>query len=304
MKTHLLPHSLLLAAALTIAPQLARASLNVLACEPEWAALSQELAGDQARVTSATTARQDPHHIEARPSLIARARNADLIVCTGAGLEIGWMPLLQRESGNPRIQPGQSGYFEASRYVHLLERPASLDRSQGDVHAEGNPHIVADPRNFLKVADALAKRLGELDPAQAAQYAARNRQFQANMGAAITRWEKQAAGLRGTPVVVHHKNWSYLAEWLGLKVVADVEPKPGIDPSASFLAELLGRLKGQPAKAILHATYQSSKADEWLADRAGIPAVELPYTVGGSPAAKDLVGLFDDTVAKLLAALR
>ncbi len=304
MKNPLLPHSLFLAAALALAPQLARASLNVLACEPEWAALTQELAGDQARITSATTARQDPHHIEARPSLIARARNADLIVCNGAELEVGWMPLLQRESGNPRIQPGQSGYFEAARHVRLLERPTSLDRSQGDIHAEGNPHIVSDPRNLLKVADALAKRLGELDPAQAAHYAARNKQFQADMGAAIARWEKQAAGLRGTPVVVHHKNWSYLADWLGLKVVADVEPKPGIDPSASFLAELLGRLKVQPAKAILHAAYQSPKADEWLAQRAGIPAMELPFTVGGSPAAKDLIGLYDDTVAKLTAALK
>ncbi len=293
-----------LAIALALAAPSAGAVLNVLACEPEWATLTQALGGDAVRVTSATTARQDPHRIEAKPSLIARARTADLVVCTGAELEVGWLPLLQREAGNPRILPGQPGYFEAARQVRLLERPVSLDRGQGDIHPDGNPHFISDPRNLPKVADALARRLAELDPAQAGQYAERNRQFQASLGAAIGRWEKQAAALRGLPVVVHHKNWSYLADWLGLKVVADLEPKPGIDPSAAYLGELLARLKAQPARLVLRAAYQSAKADEWLAERAGIPAVELPYTVGGSAEARDLISLYDDTIARLLGALK
>ncbi len=304
MKCHSSLLSLLLAAGLALTSQFAQAALNVLACEPEWAALAQELAGDQVRVTSATTARQDPHHIEARPSLIARARNADLLICTGAELEIGWLPLLQREAGNPRIQPGLPGYLETSRYVRMLEKPASVDRSQGDLHAAGNPHINTDPRNFLRVADALTKRLAELDPAQAAYFEARNKDFQARMAAAIARWEKEAAGLRGVPVVVHHKGWTYLADWLGLKIVADLEPKPGIDPSAAYLAQLLDRLKTQPARLILRTGYQSAKPSEWLAERAGIPALELPYTVGGAPNAKDLFGLFDTTVAQLKAGLK
>jgi len=280
-------------------PGLAQASLNVLACEPEWAALVQELAGDRARVASATTARQNPHHIEARPSLIARARNADLLVCTGADLEVGWLPLLQRESGNPRIQVGQPGHFEASSFVRMLEKPVRLDRAEGDLHAAGNPHIHTDPRNLLKVATALARRLAELDPAQAAHYQARGADFQARMGAAIARWEREAAGLRGLPVVVQHKSWSYLADWLGLYVVADLEPKPGLDPSAAHLAQVLERLKSQPARLILRTGYQSDKPGEWLAQRAGIPALELPYTVGGSAEAKDLFGLFDATLALL-----
>lgn len=284
--------------------QAAHAALDVLACEAEWAALTTELAGDRARVASATTARQDPHHIQARPSLIARARNADLLVCTGAELEIGWLPLLQRESGNPRIQANQPGMFEAARYVRLLEKPTSLSRAQGDIHADGNPHIQTDPRNLLKVADALAQRLAELDPAQAAHYASRNQAFQARMRTAIAAWEKAAAGLRGVPVVVHHKGWSYLVDWLGLRVVGDLEPKPGIDPSAAYLAELLGRLDATPARMILRAAYQSAKPSEWLSERAGIAAVELPFTVGGSPAATDLFGLFDDTIAKLNAAAK
>jgi zinc/manganese transport system substrate-binding protein len=282
----------------------AQAALNVLACEPEWASLTQELAGNLVRITSATTARQDPHHIEARPSLIARARNADLLVCTGAELEIGWLPLLQRESGNRRIQLGQPGYFAAADHVRLLEKSGVADRSQGDVHPGGNPHLQADPRNLLKVAAALAARLAQLDPANAAQYTARNRDFQGRMGAAIVRWEKAAAGLRGVPVVVHHKSFSYLADWLGLKVVADLEPKPGIEPSVTALSGLLERLRAQPARAILRTGYQSPKPAEWLAARAGIPAVELPYTVGGSAAAVDLFGLFDDTLAKLQGAVQ
>lgn len=285
-------------------PGLAQASLNVLACEPEWAALAQELAGDRARVASATTARQDPHHIEARPSLIARARNADLLVCTGADLEIGWLPLLQRESGNPRIQVGQPGHFEAAAHVRMLEKPTRLDRAEGDLHAAGNPHIHADPRNLLKVAAALSRRLAELEPEQAGFYAARGADFQARLGAAIARWEKEAAGLRGLPVVVQHKSWSYLADWLGLKVVADLEPKPGLDPSAAHLAQVLERLKAQPARLILRTGYQSAKPSEWLAERAGIAAAELPYTVGGSAEAKDLFSLFETTLALLRQGLK
>jgi len=279
----------------------AHAALNVLACEPEWAALTQELTGDRARVTSATTAMQDPHRIEARPALLAQARRADLVVCTGAELEIGWLPLLQRESGNAKIQAGQPGYFEAAAFVRLIEKPAVLDRAMGDVHAAGNPHFFLDPRNLLKVGDALAKRLAEIDPAHAAHYAARHKDFTARMQAAIARWEKEAAPLRGVPVVVHHKNWSYLADWLGLKVVADLEPKPGVDPSPAHLGQLTGKLKTQPAKMVLRAAYQSPKASEWISGRTGIKAVMLPYTVGGTDMAGDLFSLFDDTLARLKA---
>lgn len=294
----------LLFLALLLAANTAQAALNVLACEPEWAALTQELAGDLARVASATTARQDPHHIEARPSLIARARNADLLVCTGAELEVGWLPLLLRESGNARIQPGRPGFFEAASQVRLLEKNLVADRAQGDVHPGGNPHFHADPRNLLKVAQALTPRLTELDPANANLYAARLRDFQSRMTTAIARWEKEAAPLRGVPVVVHHKSFSYLADWLGLKVVADLEPKPGIEPSVSSLASLSERLKQQPARMILRTAYQSPKPSEWLSQHAGIPAVELPYTVGGSARAGDLFGLVDDTLGKLKGTLK
>ena len=285
---------------LSIAP--AQAALRVLTCEPEWAALTRELAGDLAEVDSATTALQDPHRIEARPSLLAKARRADLLVCTGAELEMGWLPLLQRQAGNGRIQPGQPGYFEASAQVPLLERPTQLDRAQGDVHAAGNPHVQLDPHRVARIAAALAQRLAQVDPANASRYAERNTDFQARWQAAMARWEAQGARLKGVPVVVHHKGFTYLADWLGLVVVGDLEPKPGVEPSAAHLAELLDALKARPARMILRAAYQSAQPSEWLSQKAGIPAVELPFTVGGAPGTDDLFGLFDVTLTRLLAA--
>jgi len=278
----------------------AQAALNVLACEPEWASLTQELAGLLVRVSSATTARQDPHHIEARPSLIARARNADLLVCTGAELEVGWLPLLQRESGNARIQPGQAGSFEAAAYVSLLDKGGVADRAQGDVHPGGNPHLHLDPRNLLKVGEALSQRLSVLDPGNTEAYAVRQRDFRQRMTAAIVRWEKQGAVLRGLPVVVHHKSFAYLTHWLGLNVLADLEPRPGLEPSAAHLAQLSVRLKNQSPRVVLRTAYQSPRPSAWLAQQTGSVALELPYTVGGSAQAGDVFGVFDDTLAKLL----
>jgi zinc/manganese transport system substrate-binding protein len=281
-----------------------QAALHVLACEPEWAALAQELGGDKVSVYSATTARQDPHRIEARPSLIARARRADLLVCTGADLEAGWLPVLLRESANPRIQPGQPGHFEAAAVVELLERPSRIDRFEGDVHPLGNPHLHLDPRNIAAVAEALARRLAELDPAHAAHYAGRQRDFAARWQAAIARWEREAQPLKGVPVVSQHKAFVYLYHWLGLVEVAVLEPKPGLEPSAAHLSRVLEALRRSPARMVLRSAYEAPRASEWLAARAGLRAVELPYTVGGSAAAQDLFGLYDDTLRRLLAAVQ
>jgi zinc/manganese transport system substrate-binding protein len=275
-------------------------ALNVFACEPEWASLAQELGGGKVSVVSATTARQDPHHIEARPSLIARMRNADLVVCSGSDLEIGWLPLLLTQSGNSRVQPGSPGYLEASRYVLKLEVPTAVDRSMGDVHPGGNPHIHTDPRNIAKVARVLVERLMQLDAANAATYRSRAESFDKRWSEAIARWEKQAAPLKGVPLVPHHKSFTYLINWLGMREVGDLEPKPGIPPTTSHLAELVDQMKQAPAKMIVYSSYDDPKAAQFLSQRTGIPSVMLPFTVGGSDRAKDLVGYFDDLVARLL----
>ncbi len=280
------------------------AALNVLATTPEWGALATEIGGDKVSVYVATTAFQDVHQIEAKPSLVARARNADLIIATGADLEVGWLPVLQRESANRKIQGGSPGYFEATRGLNLLDVPTNIDRSMGDVHALGNPHVHLDPRNLQKIANALAQRFGEIDRANKAIFDARNQSFQQRMVEAIKRWESLAAPLRGQPVVVHHQDQKYLLHWLGMKEVAALESKPGIPPSTGHLSDLLQTLQREPAKLILRGGYNDPKPSNWLAQRSKIPIVTLPFTVGGSNEAKDLFGLFDDTIVKLLAGIK
>ena len=295
---------LLITLLLAAASMPASAALQVFATVPEWGALVREIGGDRVTVFTATTALQDPHRIEARPSLLAQARRAQLVVATGADLEAGWLPPVVRDSGNANIQPGRPGYFEAARFVSLLAAPAVLDRSQGDVHAAGNPHIQLDPRNLLKVGAALAARLGELDPPNAAAYQAAYQAFAGKWQAAIARWQQEAQPLRGVPVLAHHDSFVYLAHWLGFTVTGKLEPKPGIEPSSGQLSGLLARQQSATARMVLRTAYQSDGPSLWIAGKAGIPAVLLPFTVGGTPAAADLYGLFDDTVQRMLKALR
>jgi len=278
----------------------ALAALNIFACTPEWGALARELGADKVNVYVASTALQDPHRIEARPSLIARARSADLMVCNGAQLEIGWLPLVQQQSGNTKIQPGQPGYFEAAAAVPLIEKPANVDRSQGDVHPDGNPHVHLDPRNVALVAAALGERMARLDFGEAVLYRSRTKSFLDRWNEAAARWQKQGAPLKGVGVVVYHKNLSYLLNWLGMQEVGALEPKPGLPPSTAHLNELLEQLKRTPAKAVVRAAYNEPRAAEWLAERTKILAITVPYTVGGTDAAKDLFSLYDDTLARLL----
>jgi zinc/manganese transport system substrate-binding protein len=290
----------LAAAALALAVSTAHAALNVFATVPEWGALSEELGGDKVNVYTATSALQDPHHIEAKPSLIAKARNADLVVAVGAELEIGWLPLVLQQAGNPKVRPGQPGYFEAASFVNLRDKPARLDRAEGDVHPAGDPHIQGDPRNIARVAVALAERLAELDPTNAETYRSRYKAFDDKWRAAIARWEREAAPLKGAPVLVQHKGFTYLIAWLGMKEVAALEPKPGVEPTVSYLSEVLATLQRQPTKMVLRSAYQSDRPSLWIAERAKITPVMLPFTVGGDAEAKDLTSLFDDTIARLL----
>src|SRR5438445_8201766 len=277
----------------------AAAALNVFACEPEWAALAQELGGDKVSVFSAVTPLQDPHRLEARPSLVSRMRSADLVICSGSELEIGWLPLLFTQGGNDRIQPGSPGYIEASQYVLRLEVPKVIDRALGDIHPAGNPHIHLDPRNIAKVAEVLAGRLAELDHANAELYKTRADSFAKRWQSATEGWAKRAAPLKSVPVVVYHKDMSYFINWSGMREAGALEPKPGIPPTPSHLAELVERMQRNPAKVIVYSPYKNPKAAEFLSERAKIPDVMLPFTVGGTEKAKDLFGLFDDTIDRL-----
>ena len=281
-----------------LAPQ-AFAKVSVFACEPEWKSLVESIGGSHVKVYSATTAFQDPHHIEARPSLIAKARQADLLVCTGAELEIGWLPLLLRQSGNAAIQENEPGYFLATDYVDRIEVPQELDRRDGDVHAGGNPHVHWDPYRVITIATAIMQRLQLLDVKNELYYQQQliefNRQWEKN----IIRWESQARVLKDKKVIVNHKNWSYLINWLGMVELGDIEPKPGLPPTSAHLAQLLQQVRVDQPDYILLANYQNPKGAQWLGKKTQVPLLILPFTVGGSEQATDLASLYDEVISAL-----
>lgn len=280
----------------------AQADLNLFACEPEWAALSKELGGDKLTIYSATTGLQDPHFIQARPSLIAKARKADLLVCTGAELESGWLPILQRKSANPSIQIGAKGYFMATDYVQLTGLASPLDRSQGHIHAAGNPHIQTNPHYLLLVAQQLSLRLQLVDKENQDFYWQRLQNFEQRWLAAIEQWQQLAMPLRNMPIVIQHDSWDYLIDWLGLEKIATLETKPGVPPSIAELNLVVKQLTNTPAKVVIHAAYQPPRASNWLVDKTAIKKVTLPFTVGGNNSATDLFSLFDNTIERLLEA--
>ncbi|HQW81502.1 MAG: zinc ABC transporter substrate-binding protein [Rhodanobacteraceae bacterium] len=281
----------------------ASAKIRVFVCEPEWGALVTELAGDSVDLDVATSALQDVHQIEAKPSLIAKLRRADLLVCSGGGLEAGWLPQLIRQAGNAKVASG-NGAFMAVAQVNTLERPSQLDRAAGDLHPEGNPHIQMDPHRVLQVATALTTRLQQVDAANAAVYTQRLADFSSRWSAAILRWQDRAAPLRGRNIVVHHKSWVYLEEWLGLKEIGALEAKPGVPPTSAHLSGLVATTQSSDTLVIVRAAYQDAKASRWLSERTAVPAVSLPLTVGGDERATDLFGLFDSTIDLLLGAIK
>ncbi len=273
------------------------AQLNILACEPEWAAMAKEIGGEHVNVKSATTHMQDPHQIQARPSLIAKARRADMIACTGAGLEVGWLPVLLSKSANRSIQAGKPGYFLATEHVPLIGKKSD-DRT--DLHAAGNPHVHHDPDRVLAIAEKMSKVMSDIDTSNANSYAENLQRFTADWKTAIQYWQQSAAALKGKSVIVHHDSWIYLLNWLGIQQTATLEPKHGVPPSSSHLAGLLKQLKSQSADMIIRSGYEDERPAQWLSDKTGIPIVSIPYSVRDYQARGALKTWMDNVVAKLL----
>ncbi len=293
-----------IALVLILTPFAAQAYLRIFACEPEWAALATEIGQDRVDSYSATTALQDPHYIQARPSLIAKVRKADLVICSGAQLEIGWLPLLLKKANNRNVMPGNSGYFEASSFVERFDATANVDRAKGDIHPLGNPHVQTNPHNIAVIAVALTRRMGEIDVDNSDAYQAGLAGFSERWSEATEKWERKAGPLKGMRVITHHKSWVYLERWLGLVEAANLEAIPGLPPTAGHLSQLVSRFEHGGAEFIVRSPYQDQRASRWLSERTGIPAVELPLTVGGTDRATDLFSLFDDIIDRLLGALQ
>jgi zinc/manganese transport system substrate-binding protein len=288
-----------LVAMLTLLPLAGHAEVSVFACEPEWQALAEEIGGDRVQAWSATSAAQDPHYVQARPSLIARLRRADLLFCSGAELEAGWLPVLLRRARNPTVLPGKPGHLMAAEQVVLLEVPERLDRSEGDIHAQGNPHVQLDPRRLLRIARVLGERLAQLDPAHADHYRSRLTDFEQRWQQAMDDWQARGAALRGQRVVVHHREWVYLLDWLGLERLGALEPKPGVPPAAGHLARLKTQLASNPALAILRSPRNDPRPADWLGEQSGTPVLTLPNTIDESEGPADLFALFDTLVDRL-----
>lgn len=282
------------------------AAFTVFACEPEWAALTRVLL-PAARVHVATHAGQDPHHIEARPALIAQLRSADLAVCTGASLEAGWLPTLQERAGNARTRD----VFFASDHVTLIDpRPGAIGTPwAGDVHAEGNPHLHLDPQRVLDVLKALGERLGRDLPAEQAGIEARRAAFDARWRQRLAAWERLAAPLRGRQVVAQHTGFGYLWSWLGIQQTADLEPRPGMSPTPGHLQRLLAGLRAAPPMAVVISGHQDPRPGRWLTTQwarvgAQVPLLVLPATVPEDADERALVQWFDDLLRELLQAAK
>ncbi len=280
-------------------PTSAYAKTNIFACAPEWGALAQEIGGDKVDIYTASNANQDIHYMRAKPSLLAAMRKADLVICSGASLEVGWLPILLNKAGSNQVQEGAVGSIMVSDYVPLLDVMQNVDRSMGHVHPEGNPHVHLDPNNILTISKVVEERLVEIDPSNANFYNNNQNSFAEKWTASMAQWNSQAASLKGTNVVVYHKSWTYLLNWLGLNDVASLEPKPGVPPNAAHLEKVLSDIQGKNVQGILVTPFENNKGAKWLSEKAGIPVIRLPFTVGGNDQAMDLYSLFDDTLSKL-----
>ena len=280
----------------------ANEQLNIFACEPEWKALADEIGGNKVKSISATHAKQDPHHIRARPSLIAKIRRADLIFCSGAGLEVGWMPILIQKARS-QVQPGNIGYFMASKYTPVIDIPNKIDRSHGDVHPEGNPHVHLDPHNILLVAKELNRRLSIIDSKNKSFYQEQYNNFVDKWQNSISRWNKEIESIKGKRIIIHHKSFDYLFNWLQLNEIASLEVKPGIPPTTSHLKNILENTNKSSVDIIVVSPYDPTEGALWLSEKTQIPVVTLPYTIGGNEESNNLIALFDSSIKILQNAL-
>ena len=280
---------------LLLIPLKLNAKLFIFNCEPEWQSLAKEIGQDKVESFSATKASQNPHYIRAKPSLLSKIRKADLLICSGSDLEIGWLPVLL-DKGSKIVQPGNIGHLMASNYVKRIEKPKVLDRSQGDIHPDGNPHIHLDPHNIEIVALEITKRLKLIDSNNSDYYQKNYEKFIKKWQVAIDNWEEKISDLQNLKIIAYHKNFSYLLNWIGIKDVILIEAKPGIAPTISHLEKILSNLKEAPADFIIKTPYDPNDGPNWVANKADISITTLPYTVGGNNEVVDLFSLFDSTI--------
>jgi zinc/manganese transport system substrate-binding protein len=292
----------LFALASTLAGPVSAADRPVVVCTlADLGAIATAVAGDDAEVEWLCPGDQDPHFLPAKPSLARKVGRADLLVYNGLELEVGWLPVLIDKARNPRLRPGSPGDLDCSQAVTtVLEIPRGpVSRAEGDVHALGNPHYTLDPRNGARVARLIGERLAAIDPAAAARYRERAAQFVARIEARLPAWEAAAAAARQRPVVTYHKQWEYLADWLGLTILGCVEHRSGIAPSPRHVDELVAQAAAAGVKEVLAAPWNHQDIARKAAERMSARLLVLPPAVGADPAAGDYFALFDELTRRL-----
>jgi ABC-type Zn uptake system ZnuABC Zn-binding protein ZnuA len=301
MKTRLSFCSLVLLLGLPLA---AHAKLKVVTTTPDFAAIAQAIGGDRVEATALAKPTEDPHFVDAKPSLIVKLNNADVLIEGGAELEIGWLPALLQSTRNGRIAIGSPGRVLASEVIELLEVPTTLDRSRGDVHALGNPHYMTDPVNALRVARRIADVFGQLDGASRDVYQANLKKFSDALEARLAEWQKRLAPFKGQRVVAYHNSWPYFARRFGLQIDLFLEPKPGLPPTPAHLAEVMAKMKESGARVILVQPYLSRRTAESVARNTGAVVVDVASFPGGVKGSEgDYFKLMDHLVTSLAKAL-
>ncbi|MBI3663789.1 MAG: zinc ABC transporter substrate-binding protein [Acidobacteria bacterium] len=299
--------AMLLAGVAAITPARAEAGgkINVVTATTDLASLAEEVGGDRVSVTSIARGYQDPHFVEAKPSFLLLLKRADLLVVVGLQLEIGWLPPLVTQCGNPKIQPAAQGYFDASQFAEILEIPTTqVTRAMGDVHPMGNPHYWLDPQNGLRIAQGIAEKFSAMSPNDAAYFEQRLADFRKRIAAAEKRWDEQMKPYRGRKVVTYHRSWPNFTKRFGLEVVDYVEPRPGIPPSPGHTLELIQMMKRENVKVILVEPYFDLKTPQSVARGTGGQVVVLMPSVGGEKEITDYFKLFDYDINLLLKAFQ
>src|SRR5712672_1923721 len=282
----------------------AQAKINVVATLPDLGSLAREIGGDNVSVTVLAKPTEDPHFVDARPSFVVSMRSADVLIDGGAELELGWLPPLLQNARNPKIEIGKPGRIQASQGVRLMNVPANVTRAAGDVHALGNPHFMSDPIIAKAVAQHIAQSFAALDPPNAAFYDANYKKFEATINGKLQEWGAAMLPFKGQNVVAYHDSWVYFAHRFGLNIDIFLEPKPGIPPSPSHLAEVIEKIKAQKIKAIIVEPFHDRKLAEKVASSTGAKVVDFAQYPGGLPGADSYVKLIDKLVANLSAALK
>jgi zinc/manganese transport system substrate-binding protein len=297
--------ALVLVAARLAAPSRAEAALNVVTTTEDLASIAREVGGDKIKVESLSRGYQDPHFVEAKPSLMFKLNKANLLIVVGRELELGWLPPLITQSRNAKIQPGTEGYLDASLTAKILDIPTGqITRAMGDVHPQGNPHYWLDPDNGKRMAKAIERKLSAMDSANAAYYAQREGDFERRLTAADKGWQGQMSPYKGLKIVTYHRSWTNFVDHFGLDVMGYVEPRPGIPPSPSHTIALIKAMKGQNVKIILVEPYFDLKTPNSIARETGAKVLVLPPSVGGVPEVSDYIKLFDYDIRLLTEAIK